>query len=69
MQLNSLLSPTRRRCLFESSAAISVHEQFTERASVLICVLTWCISCPKSVHEQSMGRTSMLICVVSVLIY
>ena len=46
----------------------SVHEQFTGRASVLICLLTWCISCPKSVHGQSMRRTSMLICVVSVLI-
>ena len=39
----------------------SVHEQFTERDSVLICVLTWGISCPKLVHEQSMGRTSVLI--------
>ncbi|KAG5375458.1 hypothetical protein IGI04_040054 [Brassica rapa subsp. trilocularis] len=28
-------------------------DQSTGRASMLICVLTWCISCPKSVHGQS----------------
>ncbi|CAN7099971.1 unnamed protein product, partial [Brassica rapa subsp. narinosa] len=28
-------------------------DQSTGRASVLICVLTWCISCPKSVHGHS----------------
>ncbi|KAG5373722.1 hypothetical protein IGI04_042958 [Brassica rapa subsp. trilocularis] len=40
-------------------------DQSTGRASMLICVLTWCISCPKSVHGQSTGRASMLICVLS----
>ncbi|CAN6973720.1 unnamed protein product [Brassica rapa subsp. trilocularis] len=35
---------------------------------MLICVLTWCISCPKSYTNQSTGRDSMLICVVSMLI-
>ncbi|CAN7100058.1 unnamed protein product [Brassica rapa subsp. narinosa] len=39
----------------------SVHGQSTGRASMLLCVLTWCISCPKSVHGQSTGRASMLI--------
>ena len=34
-------------------------DQSTGRASMLICVLTWCISCPKSVHKQSTGRVSV----------
>ncbi|CAN7088140.1 unnamed protein product [Brassica rapa subsp. narinosa] len=31
-------------------------DQSTGRASMLICVLTWCISCPKSVHGSVHGK-------------
>ncbi|KAG5381150.1 hypothetical protein IGI04_028992 [Brassica rapa subsp. trilocularis] len=34
----------------------SVHEQFTGRASMLICVLTWCIIVQKSVHGSVHGK-------------